>query len=69
MCLIFITWLKTPVFIFAVMTSDAPLADRVRSPPAVDENKENTPPEQRASTPTQDEGSSLGSLPCSVGAH
>ena len=68
-CALFlITGLKTAVFIFAVMTSDA-LADRGRSPPADEENKENTQPEQRASTPTQDEGSSLGSLPCSVGAH
>ena len=67
-CALFlITGVKTSVFIFAVMTSDA-LADRGRSPP-VGDDKENTPPEQRAPTPTQDEGSSLGSLPCSVGAH
>ena len=32
-------------------------------------DKENTPPEgERPPTPTQDEGSSLGSLPCSVGS-
>ncbi len=32
-------------------------------------DKENTPPEgDRPPTPTQDEGSSLGSLPCSVGS-